>query len=88
MGGMKTYWRHKEQGLCVSCGKPAISGKVLCEACREKNSSRVHERVLYLKSKGICYQCGKADARPEGVLCAACLSKKREQNKRKSNVQV
>jgi len=85
---METYYRHKAAGLCVRCGKPAISGKVLCENCRKISSSRVNERVQYLKSKGICYQCGKADARPGGVLCVACLLKRREQNKRNNHVQA
>ncbi len=29
---------HKDKGLCVSCNRPAVSGKVLCEFHAEKNS--------------------------------------------------
>lgn len=32
----ETYWRRKNAGLCVRCGKPAVKGKTCCEICLEK----------------------------------------------------
>ena len=41
----RTYYREymrerrmrlKEQGLCVQCGRMAVKGKTLCEACNTK----------------------------------------------------
>jgi len=85
---MEVYYRHKAAGLCVSCGKPSMSGKVLCEKCREKNNSRVLERQRYLISKGICRQCGQANVLPGHIRCADCLKEEAKQKRMKNNVQV
>lgn len=40
------YYRYKEQGLCVSCGKPAVPGKVFCQKCaNKKNRKKTSEKV-------------------------------------------
>ena len=36
----KRYLRHKNAGICVSCTKKAIKGKVRCKACYKKQLDR------------------------------------------------
>ena len=38
--------RLKEKGLCVSCGKPAVQGKVLCEKCARRNAEAQQVRKM------------------------------------------
>lgn len=38
--------RLKAQGLCVSCGKPAVKGRSLCAACARRNSEAQQVRKM------------------------------------------
>ena len=38
--------RLKAQGLCVSCGKPAVENRVLCAACARRNSEAQQVRKM------------------------------------------
>lgn len=35
------YDQRKKEGLCTSCGDPAIGWKILCERCRVRKCARV-----------------------------------------------
>lgn len=61
------YYRYKEQGLCVNCGKPTNSGKVLCQKCANKTNRKrrlknlenaTDPRWLRLEEHR-CYFCGE-----------------------------
>ena len=61
------YYRYKEQGLCVSCGKPAVPGKVFCQKCANKKNRKkrlkklenaTDPRWLWVEEHR-CYLCGK-----------------------------
>lgn len=36
----ETYYRRKEQGLCVRCGAPAVKGRTMCQDCLDKSKRR------------------------------------------------
>lgn len=44
------YNKRKEAGLCVTCGKPAIEGRVHCET--HATYSREHTRLYKKKKRG------------------------------------
>ncbi len=97
---MAIYYRRKEAGLCVGCGKdPPVEGYTLCEKCREierkKNHSEDHrayareyQRALrkMWREKGYCTRCGKQDALTIAGrrCCFDCLEKIRERYKTSS----
>lgn len=39
----------KAQGLCVSCGKKAVEGRVLCQVCARRNNEA--QQVRYIKKR-------------------------------------
>lgn len=52
------YRTQKENGLCVSCGKEAQSGKVFCAACADKkNQRRASRRIRSVKNECKCIIC-------------------------------
>jgi len=52
MGNIAYKNRHKEQGLCVQCSRPAIPGRILCmvhsESSRQLDQKRYPKRKEYL----------------------------------------
>lgn len=91
---MAVYYRRKEAGLCVQCGKdPPIEGHTLCEKCREieykrnhseqhKAYAREYQRALRKSwlEKGYCTRCGKRDSYTMAGrhCCYDCAAKSRE----------
>lgn len=79
-----TYWKRKEAGICVRCGKrKPIPEMTLCGICRAKASQSNRkaskkrgneiprsERV----ANGLCYFCG-AELDREGRSCKKCAAK-------------
>ncbi len=69
-GKTQTYYKRKDAGLCVWCGKPKddLGTKVLCSECKtvqiEKNKTRRHK---YLKMNK-CVQCGRETV-PNNNFC-------------------
>lgn len=41
----ESYWARKASGLCVTCGKPAVQGRVRCMECLLKNRQDRQERM-------------------------------------------
>ncbi len=70
----------REAGLCVQCGKPAVSGKTRCLRCLEQNrrSAARKFRRQYPETNfprgdnGICYLCNKQPALEGKKLCQSC----------------
>lgn len=49
----------KAAGICTDCGKPAVSGKTLCQACLDSAVKRQLVRRRKYITAGKCIQCGK-----------------------------
>lgn len=69
--------QRREQGLCISCGKPT-QGHSLCNACLAKDRRRRESlkidrgkmpRVLY---DGVCYRCRKKPSTDGFNTCEEC----------------
>lgn len=39
------YYRRRAEGLCVSCGQPAVPGMAMCQRCREVANARLREHM-------------------------------------------
>lgn len=73
------YLSLKQRGICVTCRcRPADSGYVRCEECREKLAFKTHIRYDKLKSEGICLQCAKNPAQKGKTVCFKCAIKASE----------
>lgn len=91
----KRYYRHKEQGICVECGKsPAKAGRVRCCACLIKNAEKsrnrhyekvknkeIPDRFAYRKENGLCLVCEKPVYK-KFSFCKECYDKKCESLKK------
>ena len=66
---------HRQQGLCVQCPAPAVSGKVRCADCLKRRAtirkSGRHEAELL----GMCYQCHTATSLSDHRMCEDCYFK-------------
>ena len=70
------YWRRRNAGLCVRCGKPVDDGRHCCESCLGYNRAYAGERYRKLEAAHRCGHCGRQ--LPEGwyyVLCELCKGK-------------
>ena len=78
MYDMGKYYRLKEQGICVYCGKrPSAPGKTKCPFCLAKIKNRRNAKRSDLErsewvSFGICYICGKNKVIPKRGVCEEC----------------
>jgi len=69
--------RHKQNGICTECCRPAIHGQTMCEDHRDRFSRRHRERYEWLKSMGFCVKCGSKETRGVGhIMCEECNTKK------------
>lgn len=72
------YQRLKEQGLCVTCGKPNDTNGIRCSKCKSKQAynkkinKKPSNREMW-PSWGLCYNCGKEPIVKGKKLCAKCL---------------
>lgn len=74
----------KENGLCTTCGRPAVQGKVRCTECLLKCRKAT---AAYRASKGevnlprgdngICWKCNKKPVVDGKKMCPDCLEKAR-----------
>lgn len=76
------YAERKQQGLCVSCGKPTERNISMCDDCSQKEYARIKENRIALKRLGFCIVCGHEKAMSGKSLCADCFGK-RDENRRK-----
>lgn len=72
---------------CRTCGKPAVSGKVRCQKCLEKNRLSVKKRRDKKKRQHLCTYCGQREVSRGILLCALCADKeaRRKREWRKYN---
>ena len=67
---------HRQQGLCVQCPAPAVSGKVRCADCLKRRATIRKSRRHEAESLGMCYQCHTHNALPKSRLCEDCYFKR------------
>lgn len=72
------YHQRKENGLCPKCGKQTDGIHIMCEECRREQRERYH----WYSEHGICPKC-QGDVAPGKKLCAVCLARKAENDKRR-----
>lgn len=77
-----TYLRRKSLGLCVKCGKQAVTGKVMCVECAEKQRIYRKENREFFKSMGLCSRCGKNKLFGNEKECPECLAMMYEINRK------
>lgn len=78
--GKQRYYRRKNNGLCVNCGKPqARDSTRLCISCRAKEKQLKEKRKgiprYEMPSYGLCYLCCKNPILDGKKLCAECYEK-------------
>jgi DNA-directed RNA polymerase subunit RPC12/RpoP len=66
----------KELKLCIYCKQPTIEGKILCENCTKKQSSRNSARFRNLQRTGRCTICG-GEPLPGRKRCKTCADYQR-----------
>lgn len=76
---VERYHRHKAEGRCVVCGKPAVKGKLRCADCNESVARR-HSEWNFLRRgaagrRGMCTNCAIRPAAPGRRWCRECLDK-------------
>lgn len=64
------------RGSC-QCGRPAASGKVSCDRCARRMTTRNRRLASERRGAGLCYDCA-APAAPGRSRCERCLARVRE----------
>jgi 5-methylcytosine-specific restriction endonuclease McrA len=73
----KLYTLHKNQGLCVICGKkPVFENLTQCEDCKNRRKILSKKRT----QKGLCTRCGKPKVEGK-IICKDCSNKNCEKRK-------
>lgn len=72
---MEFYYRRKNSGLCIKCGKPAGGNGVRCKKCADEYSKYKREQGRWYQSHGICPRCGKNDLVGDEKKCLECAAK-------------
>ena len=78
------YWKRKDSGRCVRCGKPhpdVLAGKSMCPECARKNNEYVLGIRALRKARGICTNCGSRPPRPGRTMCFECARLSAEYSK-------
>lgn len=73
-----TYYRRKEQGLCVRCGEKVEEerkGKSICFKCKEKDAKRAQATREFRRNMGFCPRCGVNKLFGDERNCPECRAK-------------
>lgn len=69
------YYNYKQQGLCVrGCGRKAVAGKTMCDACAEKGRQYQRENREWARERGLCPRCMKNKLFGDEKICVECLA--------------
>ena len=70
------YYRRKEAGLCINCGKPLDIAGVKCSKCRDRANKDRRELISCYKENGICPICRKNNLFGDEKECIECSAKR------------
>lgn len=73
------YYRRKEAGLCVNCGKPLNGEKLKCRDCRERINANRKELAHWYQDNGICPECRHNNLMGDERVCPECSAKRYSQ---------
>lgn len=76
---MRMYYRRKEAGLCVECGKPLNGEKLKCRDCRERINANRKELAHWYQDNGICPECRHNNLMGDERVCPECSAKRYSQ---------
>lgn len=76
---MRMYYRRKEAGLCVNCGKPLNGEKLKCRDCRERINANRKELAHWYQDNGICPECRHNNLMGDERVCPECSAKRYSQ---------
>ena|SRR5208282_2185302 len=80
---LRLYYRRKEQGLCVACGKlPPRAGIVRCDQCAS-DRCEISKQQRARRPKGTCRSCLKRKTTKDRSTCQKCRSREGERSKQK-----
>lgn len=69
---MRLYYRRKEKGLCVECGKPVNANKTRCEECKNRINQNRRTLIHWYQENGICPNCRKNSLVGDERVCLEC----------------
>lgn len=73
------YYKRKEAGLCVECGKPLNGEKLKCRDCRERINVNRKELAHWYQDNGICPECRHNNLMGDERVCPECSAKRYSQ---------
>lgn len=76
---MRMYYKRKEAGLCVECGKPLNGEKLKCRDCRERINANRKELAHWYQDNGICPECRHNNLMGDERVCPECSAKRYSQ---------
>lgn len=76
---MRMYYKRKEAGLCVECGKPLNGEKLKCRDCRERINANRKELAHWYQDNGICPKCRHNNLMGDERVCPECSAKRYSQ---------
>lgn len=71
----RIYYHHKENGLCVRCGKKNDRERTLCSQCREKATIQQRQVKEWYRENGICPDCRQEKLYGQEKICILCKAK-------------
>lgn len=82
---MRMYYRRKEAGLCVNCGKPLDIAGVKCSKCHDRANKDRRELISWYKENRICPTCRKNSLFGDEKMCIECSAKRYTQRMSRYN---
>ena len=73
---LNKYRRKIEAGICVSCLKTAVAGRIYCESHLIKARTKILALHHRRKAAGLCVACGRRPAK-RSLFCEECYPKHR-----------
>lgn len=79
---MLPYYKFKEKGLCVACGKER-QAHTRCDECHEKHLGYQRSAKQKAYEKGLCRECCRQPYVSGHTKCEQCLANAQERNKKR-----
>lgn len=76
------YYRLKEQGICVLCGKEkAVEGRTKCKSCADFENKKIKFNHQVAIHAGVCTECGRKLEDNNYKTCERCRRIRRKKSK-------